>query len=58
VILDPNDYEQWLDPEQQQAERLMPLLGPYPSNLMTAHPVNLRVNNPRNDDPLCLQPME
>lgn len=57
VILDPNDYEQWLDPAQPQVDRLKSLLRPYPPVLMTASPVTLRVNNPKNDDPLCVEPL-
>jgi putative SOS response-associated peptidase YedK len=57
VILDPKDYELWLDPEVQEVTRLKPLLHPYPPEQMTYFPVNLRVNNPRNDDVLCVEPL-
>jgi putative SOS response-associated peptidase YedK len=57
VILDPSDYEQWLDPDIQDVSRLNSLLRSYPSNQMTYIPVNLRANNPRNDDALCLEPL-
>src|SRR5438552_14250349 len=56
VILDPKDYAQWLDPELQQVDRVKPLLQPYTSDVMTCYPVSLRVNNPRNDDALCIEP--
>ena len=57
VILDPKDYAQWLDPEQQAADGVKPLLRPYPSDLMTAYSISLRVNNPKNDDAQCLEPL-
>jgi putative SOS response-associated peptidase YedK len=57
VILDPNDYELWLDPDVQEVTRLKPLLRPYAPEQMTYFPVNLRVNNPKHDDPLCLEPL-
>jgi len=57
VILDPKDYEEWLDPDIQDVTRLKPLLRPYPPDEMTWYPVNLRVNNPRNDDSLCIEPL-
>jgi len=57
VILDPKDYAQWLDPDLQQADRLKPLLQPFSTEQMTAYLVNLRVNNPKHDDPLCLEPI-
>ena len=57
VILDPKDYAQWLDPDLQDVSRLKTLLHPYTSEQMTYYPVNLRVNNPRNDDVLCIEPL-
>jgi putative SOS response-associated peptidase YedK len=57
VILDPTEYEVWLDPDVQEVSRLKPLLSPYPPDQMTYYPVNLRVNNPRNDDALCVEPL-
>jgi len=50
MILDPTDYEQWLDPGLQDVTRLKPILCPYPPVEMTWYPVNLRVNNPKHDD--------
>jgi putative SOS response-associated peptidase YedK len=55
VILDPTQYDLWLDPDVQQPDKLRPLLHSYPSESMTFYPVNLRVNNPKHDDPLCLE---
>jgi putative SOS response-associated peptidase YedK len=57
VILDPADYEEWLQPEQLSADRLSDLLVPCPDEGMEAVPVSTRVNNPRNDDPACLEPV-
>ena len=57
VILDPKDYAQWLDPDLQTADGVKPLLRPYPSDLMTVYSISLRVNNPRNDDSQCLEPL-
>lgn len=57
VILDPKDYEQWLDPYIRQAELLQPLLCPYPEDALTAYPVSLRVNDPAHDDAACTEPL-
>jgi putative SOS response-associated peptidase YedK len=57
VILDPKDYARWLDPGLQEADGVKPLLRPYPSDLMTAYSISLRVNNPKNDDSQCLEPL-
>lgn len=55
VILQPNDYDLWLDPKFQQAEPLQRLLQPYPSDEMEMVMVSMRVNSVRHDDAACLQ---
>jgi putative SOS response-associated peptidase YedK len=57
VILDPGDDDLWLDPDVQDAQRLEPLLVPYRSEAMAAHPVSTRVNDPKADDPRCVEPV-
>jgi len=57
VIRDPKDYEQWLVPDVQEVSHLKSLLRPCRPEAMTYFPVNLRVNNPRNDDALCIKPL-
>lgn len=57
VILAPEDYSRWLDPGLQKADLLQPLLRPYPSEGMHAYPVDTWVNNPRNDDLQCIEPL-
>jgi putative SOS response-associated peptidase YedK len=58
VILDPPDFDLWLDPQVQQVELLQGLLRPYPVAAMVAYPVSPLVNNARNDDPQCVLPLE
>jgi len=36
VILDPADYDLWLDPSVTDSRRLLPLLTPYPAEQMSA----------------------
>jgi putative SOS response-associated peptidase YedK len=55
VIIDPPDYEQWLDPEIQQADALNLLLRPYPADAMITYPVSKRVNSPANNDSHCIE---
>ncbi|WP_256377882.1 SOS response-associated peptidase [Synechococcus sp. PCC 7502] len=57
VILDPKDYEIWLDPNLTSIDRLTPLLKPYPPEAMTAYPVSSNVNSPKNNTPECKQPV-
>jgi putative SOS response-associated peptidase YedK len=58
VILPPDAYPQWLDPAEQNPNKLQPLLHPYPPEEMTAFPVSRTVNNPRNDIPECIVPLK
>jgi putative SOS response-associated peptidase YedK len=57
VIVRPDDYALWLDPDVQALERLQSLLGPYSSDEMDAYPVSRWVNRPHNDDPQCIEPL-
>ena len=58
VILPPADYTSWLDPGEEDPDRLSPLLRPYPAGDMLAYPVSPHVNSPRHDDPSCVEPFE
>ena len=51
-------YDLWLDPAVQNADALQSLLQPYPSEELTAYPVSPRVNNPANDTPECIGPLQ
>lgn len=53
VIIDPKDYEQWLNPEIRKTE----LLQPYSSEKMIYYPVSTEVNSPKNDRSECIQPI-
>lgn len=55
VILDPADYDRWLDPARPDAEDL---LRPCPDEWLELVPVSARVNNVRNDDPDLTQPVQ
>lgn len=57
VILRPEDEAFWLDPEIRRPNDLLPLLVPYPDELMDAVPVSRRVNSPATDDPDLLTPL-
>jgi putative SOS response-associated peptidase YedK len=57
VILDGKDYDRWLDAAVQEPKKLAPLLAPYRGEDMTAYPVSTLVNNVRNDDARCIEPV-
>ena len=56
VILPPENYDLWLDPDIREAEPLRDVLRPYPGDFMDAYPVSRRVNKPSNDEPGCIEP--
>ena len=56
VILPPEAYDRWLDPDEQKPGALNDLLVPYPTDQMTAYAVSRAVNNPRNDIANCIVP--
>jgi putative SOS response-associated peptidase YedK len=57
VILDPADFDEWLSPKIQGGDKLRHLLRPFPAQGMKAYPVSTLVNNPRNEDPSCVVPL-
>jgi putative SOS response-associated peptidase YedK len=58
VILSPDDYNLWLDPEFQVKEKLLSLLKPYPADEMTAYPVSTLVNSPKNEKQECVEQVD
>jgi len=56
VILPRESWGLWLDPAAQVRE-VQPLLVPYPTELMAAHPVGTAVGNVRNDSPDLILPV-
>jgi putative SOS response-associated peptidase YedK len=58
VILDQDNFDQWLDPANQDTTTLQELLKPYAYSAMSLWPVSKRVNSPANDDPACAQAVE
>ena len=51
VILDPADYDAWLNPESGDVSFL---LAPFAADRMTAKPVSTYVNNARNEGSECV----
>lgn len=55
AILLPEAFSFWLDPMNEDTERLGELLNPVSSELFDVYPVSRRVNNPGNNDPQLLK---
>jgi putative SOS response-associated peptidase YedK len=58
VILDPDNYDLWLDPGMQDVVAISEVLKPYDARLMGSYPVSTRVNSVSNDDLECSRPVE
>lgn len=58
VILEKQDYETWLTPDDVPADVLMPLLKAYPQDKMRVYEVSTLVNSPANDNPSIIEPFE
>ena len=58
VILAPEDWDAWLDPENTDADELAKLLVPAPEEMLTLWPVDPAVGNVRNNRPELQEPLE
>jgi putative SOS response-associated peptidase YedK len=57
VILEPESYEKWLDPEVEDPAELQELLVPHPAEKMKTYPVSTFVNKVENNSPECFAPV-
>jgi putative SOS response-associated peptidase YedK len=53
VILNPDNYDLWLDPGLKDTALVSDLLRPCDARLMRCYPVSSRVNSVINDDEEC-----
>lgn len=58
VILQQDDETKWLDCSPNSFSGAQSLLKPFPAQLMAAHEVSKRMNNPKYDAPDCSAPVE
>jgi len=58
VIVDPENFDLWLDPKMEDAAKLQPLLVPHAVEGFEAFPVSRAVNNPAHDELDCVMPLE
>ena len=55
VIVDPNDYGLWMDPEVQEPDLVSPVIDRNLGGALEFYPVSAHVNDVRHDDPRCLE---
>lgn len=54
VMLHPEDYPKWINPEGGNLDELKALLVPFPPNKMIGYEVSTVVNSPKNDSTQCI----
>jgi putative SOS response-associated peptidase YedK len=57
VILSPDVFDVWLDPEIEDVNELTPLVRAAPAGTILHHPVSARIGNVRNNDPELVAPI-
>jgi len=57
VIVAPENFDLWLDPRQEDAAVLQPLLVPHAVEGFEAFPVSRMVNSPANEAAGCVEPL-
>jgi putative SOS response-associated peptidase YedK len=56
VLLGPESYEEWLDPQRKQGQlELLSKSAYHKNDELEFFPISTLVNNPRNDSPECLE---
>jgi len=58
AILDPANYDLWLDPGMKNMTAVSELLKPNDAPLMRCYPVSTQINLAANDDEGCSTPVE
>jgi putative SOS response-associated peptidase YedK len=58
VILPPEAYSTWLNPERKSAESLQVLLRQYPAKELTCYPVSTLANKVGNEGPEVIEPVK
>ena len=58
VLLEPEAWTAWLDPDLRDAEKAQAFLVPSPDGTLVRHPVSELVNRPEIDGPELVEPVE
>jgi putative SOS response-associated peptidase YedK len=58
MIIEPDRWEDWLDPESKDPADLMALLAPAAAGGLTSYPVSTTVNSVRNNGPQLIERVE
>jgi len=58
VILEPNDFDLWLDPDEHNIKILRDLIHPAAPGILSMHPVSNYVNKAENEGEKCIEPAQ
>ena len=58
VILQPKQFDAWLDPGNHDTAALKTMLAPCRADLMATYPVSPAINSGRVEGPACIEPVE
>ena len=57
VVLSPESFDAWLDAPRTPVDAVSSLMAPCLDRSLHAYPVSTLVNNARNDEPRCIEPL-
>ena len=57
VILSPEEYDIWINPDEKNTSLLKSVLNPCSSSTLKTYPVSTHVNSPKNKDKKCIEPV-
>jgi putative SOS response-associated peptidase YedK len=57
VIIRPEDYDRWLDPENRDVGNLLALTGPHPERLMESFRIGRQINRPEAEGHELIAPV-
>jgi putative SOS response-associated peptidase YedK len=55
AIIDPVDYDRWMDPNLTDKTEIMRCLDSAPSSALITYPISPWVNSPKHDDERCIE---
>ena len=58
VIIQKNMHDRWLNTSGSLDTQVIPLLKPFPPELMSFHHVSKTVNSPKHNTPECIEPLQ
>jgi putative SOS response-associated peptidase YedK len=58
MTIEPDRWDEWLDPTRSDPDALMPLMAPPAAGSLQIYPVTPAVNNVRSNGPQLIQPIQ